>query len=97
MPKCYKMASCLDGGATILAIRQTLGNREAIVYMAQIRKEDCLTIEEAKDYLGFSKASLYNYMNALGIQRHKFPFDRRTYVLRTDVERIKRFVEGNRS
>ncbi len=26
----------------------------------------------------------------------KFPFDRRSYVLKSDVERIKQFVEVNR-
>ena len=65
--------------------------------MAKIEKEDCLTIEQVISAVGVSKASLYNYMNFLGIQRQKFPFDRRSYVSKSDVERIKQFVETNRS
>ncbi len=55
-----------------------------------------MTIEQAITAVGVSKASLYNYMNFLGIQRQKFPFDRRSYVLKSDVVRIKQFVEANR-
>jgi len=55
-----------------------------------------MTIEQAITATGASKASLYNYMNYLGIQRHKFPFDRRSYILKTDIERIKQFIEENR-
>ncbi|QBD81773.1 hypothetical protein EPA93_39695 [Ktedonosporobacter rubrisoli] len=65
--------------------------------MAKIAKDDCLTIEQAVIAVGCSKASLYNYMNFLDIQRHKFPFDRRSYVLKADIEQIKQFVERNRS
>jgi hypothetical protein len=64
--------------------------------MAKITKADCMTVEEAKDYLGCSKATLYTYMNVLGVQRHKFPFDRRSYILKSDIERIKQFMEENR-
>lgn len=64
--------------------------------MANIAKEDCLTVDQAALNLGISRASLYTYLNYLGIQRHKFPFDRRTYVLKTDIERVRQFVEENR-
>ncbi len=64
--------------------------------MAKITKDDCVTIEQAMSEVGCSRATLYNYMNFLGIQRQKFPFDRRAYILKSDVERIKQFVEGNR-
>ena len=56
-----------------------------------------MTIEQTIKAIGVSKATLYNYMNFLGIQRQKFPFDRRSYVLKSDVERIKQFAEENRS
>jgi len=55
-----------------------------------------MTIEQATTAVGVSKASLYNYMNFLGIQRQKFPFDRRSYVSKSDVERIRQFVVENR-
>jgi ACT domain-containing protein len=64
--------------------------------MAKITKSDCMTIEQAMQEVECSRATLYNYMNFLGIQRQKFPFDRRAYVLKSDVERIKQFVDENR-
>lgn len=65
--------------------------------MTRVTKEDCLTIEQAATEVGCSKATLYNYMNILGIQRIKFPFDRRSYVTKADIERIKQFLEENKS
>jgi hypothetical protein len=65
--------------------------------MAKVAKEDCLNIDDAAHEIGSSKATLYNYMNILGVQRYKFSFDRRTYVSKADVERIKRFLEENRN
>jgi hypothetical protein len=64
--------------------------------MANIAKEDCLTIEQAAKEVKCSKATLYNYMNILGVQRYKFPFDRHTYVAKLDVGRIKQFVDDHR-
>lgn len=64
--------------------------------MAKVTKDDCMTIEQAMSAVKCSKATLYNYMNFLSIQRQKFPFDRRAYILKSDVERIKQFVEENR-
>lgn len=65
--------------------------------MAKITKDDCMTIEQAMSEAKCSKASLYNYMNFLGIERQKFPFDRRAYIINSDVERIKQFIKENRS
>ncbi len=64
--------------------------------MADILKEDCLTVDQAALNLEISRATLYTHLNYLGIQRHKFPFDRRTYVLKTEIERVRRFIEENR-
>lgn len=56
-------------------------------------KEDCYTIEEAMDILKVSKTTLYGYINFLGAQRIKFPFDRKTYILKLEVDRIKEHIE----
>ena len=64
--------------------------------MANIAKEECLTVDQAALELGISRATPYTHLNYLGVQRHKFPFDRRTYVLKTDIERVKQFIEENR-
>lgn len=52
-------------------------------------KSDCFTIEQAMEELHTNKPKLYNYINILGIQRIRFPFDRKTYVLKSDIARIK--------
>jgi ACT domain-containing protein len=64
--------------------------------MAQIEKENCLTIDQAMSEVGVSRGTFYPYMNYLDIQRHKFPFDRRAYILKSDVERIKQFMRENK-
>ena len=64
--------------------------------MAEGSKEDYLNVDQAAESLGISRASLYNYMNVLNIQRSRFRFDRRTYVSKADVERIRRFMEEHR-
>ena len=63
--------------------------QEIINRMAQVRKSDCLTMKEAEEELRCSRSSLYNYMNALNIQRVKFPFDPHAYVLKSDIQRIR--------
>jgi DNA invertase Pin-like site-specific DNA recombinase len=69
---------------------------EAEVSMDRIHKEECVTIDDAALDLKISRTTLYNYLNFLGIQRHKFPFDRRTYILKPDLERIREFMKASR-
>jgi hypothetical protein len=74
-------------------IGQTLMKQEPIVIMAKISKDDCIPLEDAMKAIGKSKATLYNYMNALDIQRHKFAYDRKTYILKGDLDRLLKFIE----
>jgi hypothetical protein len=69
---------------------------ERVVYIMAVEKKDCVSIENAKDEVGVSRQTLYTYINSLNIQRYRFPFDRRTYILKTDLQRIKDLVESNR-
>lgn len=64
--------------------------------MAKISKADCMTVDEAATSLGCSRATLYSYINVLGVQRHKFPLDRRSYVEKQEVERIREVMKENR-
>ena len=48
-----------------------------------------LTYEEAADYLGIRRSSLYTMLVELGIKTHKFKFDRRYYIALEDVKRVK--------
>jgi ACT domain-containing protein len=71
--------------------------QEHVPLMSQISKQDCIAVENAMKQVNVSKGTFYNYMNYLDVQRHKFPFDRKAYILNSDLERIKEFVQGNRS
>jgi transposase len=64
--------------------------------MATANKTDCTSIDEATKIAGVSRATLYNYMNVLGVQRIKFPFDRKSYILKSDLDRVRSFIEQNR-
>ena len=52
-----------------------------------------LDYEEAADYLGIKRATLYNYVTALGIKTHKFKFDRKRYIAIEDVKRLEKIKE----
>lgn len=55
--------------------------------------KEYLTYEETMDYLGIKRATLYNYVNDLGIETHKFKRDRRRYLAYKDVQRIEQVKE----
>jgi predicted DNA-binding transcriptional regulator AlpA len=59
-------------------------------------KNECVSMDEATNLAKVSRATLYNYMNVLGVQRFKFPFDRKTYILKSDLENVKAFIEKSR-
>jgi predicted DNA-binding transcriptional regulator AlpA len=59
-------------------------------------KDECTSIDQAADIAGVSRATLYNYMNVLGVQRIKFPFDRKAYITNSDLERVRKFIEQNK-
>jgi hypothetical protein len=68
--------------------------RESV--MSDLRKTDCISIEKAFKDVGVSRNTLTSYMNALGVTKHKFPFDKRIYISKDDFERIKAFMAENR-
>ncbi len=65
--------------------------------MSGIRKEDCITTKDALEALGVSRASFFNYMAILRVDRHKFSLDKNMYISRADFERLKSFTESRRS
>jgi hypothetical protein len=64
--------------------------------MPQISKDDCVTVDQARNASGVSKGTFYTYLNYLNIQRHKFPFDRRAYIHKNDLARLQEFIRSNR-
>lgn len=56
-------------------------------------EREFLTFEEAAQYVGVKRSTIYNYVEELGLKIHKFRLDRRSYLSRADVERIKEVKE----
>jgi excisionase family DNA binding protein len=48
-----------------------------------------LDYEEAAEYLGIKRSTLFKYIAALKIKTHKFILDRRRYIAIGDVTRIE--------
>ena len=53
-----------------------------------------LDYDEATDYLGIRRTTLYNYVIDLDIKTHKFRRDRRRYLAIADVKRIEQVMEN---
>jgi excisionase family DNA binding protein len=60
---------------------------------AKYEGKEYLDYDEAADYLGIKRATLYNYVNDLDIETHKFKRDRRRYLAIADVKRLEEVKE----
>jgi excisionase family DNA binding protein len=58
-----------------------------------LEAKEYLTIEEAAEYLGFNRTTLYKYMKELDIKGVKFRLDRRAYLSQADVKRLQEVKE----
>jgi len=58
-----------------------------------VQEKEYLTVEEAGEYLGLNRTTLYKYIRELGIRTNKFKLDRRTYLAQADVKRIQEVKE----
>lgn len=58
------------------------------------KEKDFYTLEEAAEYIGKGRATVYNYMRDLGIETVKFKRNKRAYLALADVRRIKEAVTG---
>lgn len=68
-----------------------MSNKPRIQKAAKSKYEgrEYLDYDEAGDYLGMKRATLFNYMGDLQIETHKFVRDRRHYLAMADVQRIE--------
>lgn len=57
----------------------------------QPEPKDFYTIDEVADLLEIDRTSVYPYIKALQIERHKFQLKRNRYISAHDFERIKQF------
>ena len=53
-----------------------------------------ITIADATKQLGVTRATLYYYMQKLGIEKQKFPLDKHVYLSMADFERIVALKAG---
>ena len=69
----------------------SMGNRPHMgkADKAKYEGREYLDYTEAGDYLGMKRATLFNYIQSLDIQTHKFKRDRRRYLAIADVKRIE--------
>jgi hypothetical protein len=64
--------------------------------MADFKKSDCISFEEALKQAGVVKSTFNAYINALGVPKHKFPLDKRVYITKLNFERVKQAIEENK-
>jgi len=55
--------------------------------------KEYLTYEEAMEYLGLKRSTLYTLITDLDIPTHKFKRDKRRYLAIADVKRMKEVRE----
>jgi hypothetical protein len=58
-----------------------------------MEEKEYYTYEEALEILGISRSTLFTMINDLGIQWHKFKYDKRRYLANADVKRLKEIRE----
>jgi excisionase family DNA binding protein len=58
-----------------------------------VHEKEYLTYEEAAEYIGCKRSTLYTLVSEMGIQTHKFKYDRKRYLAFDDVKRIKEVRE----
>jgi hypothetical protein len=52
-----------------------------------------LDYDEASDYLGIKRTTLYHHVIDMEIETHKFKKNTRRYLAMPDVKRIEKFIE----
>lgn len=58
-----------------------------------VRKVDCLTVLDAAKELGVARSTVDAYIRAFQVKKHKFLFDTKVYVAKSDVEYIRQRIE----
>lgn len=58
-----------------------------------MEEKEYFTYDEAMQYLGVKRSTLYTIVTDLDIQTHKFKRDKRRYLASQDVKRIKQIRE----
>jgi excisionase family DNA binding protein len=57
-------------------------------------QKEWVTLEEAAAQMGIKRATIYYYLKDLGIEAQRFGRDRKGYLSRADVEKLKDYKEN---
>jgi len=52
-----------------------------------------LSIDDAAKAIGWNRATVYKYVDELGMRKYKFCLNRKTYLVAADVEKLKQIKE----
>ena len=52
-----------------------------------------LSIDDAAKAIGWNRATVYKYVDELGMKKYKFRLNRKTYLVAADVEKLKHIKE----
>lgn len=61
--------------------------------MELINGQEYLSIDEAAEYIGWNRATVFEWVKTLGMEKHKFLRNKRTYLKASDVNRLKQIKE----
>lgn len=56
-------------------------------------EKEYMNLEEAAEYAGLKRATIYNYLNDLGIKPTKFGRDRRAYLSLDEAKRLREYKQ----
>lgn len=55
--------------------------------------QEYLSIDDAAKAIGWNRATVYKYVDELGMKKYKFRLNRKTYLAAADVEKLKQIKE----
>ncbi len=59
-----------------------------------MKDPEYMSMEDVAEGMGVKRSSLYYYVKALGLKKHKFPLDKRVYILVEDFDKLKRLKDA---
>lgn len=59
--------------------------------MSVYNKSECMPMTQACAVVGVTRSTINSWSKALGVEYQHFLFDRKVYLLKTDVERLQQF------
>jgi len=58
-----------------------------------VNGQEYLSVDEAAQLIGWNRATVFEWVKALGMQKHKFLRNRKTYLKASDVARLQEIKE----